>query len=110
MGSATALSPQISICQKVCLSECTLRANCFRKPSLKHKLRWKKIRNEIDLEVLLADLYYQSGEDSKALEIAERILEKTPYNYTAHYILADLTGQNISNERSQLSSANSYRA
>ena len=43
----------------------------------------------IDIETLLADLYYQSGENDKSVDIASKLLEKTPFNFIAHKILAN---------------------
>ncbi len=44
----------------------------------------------VDLEAILASVYYQAGRKVEATEICSRLVAKAPFNYEANRILADI--------------------
>jgi len=66
------------------------RGKLYNQAIAEAQLALQENSKKIDIETLLSELYYLSGNKEKAIESSFIILEKLPYNLTANCILAEL--------------------
>jgi tetratricopeptide (TPR) repeat protein len=66
------------------------RGDLYRQAIAESRAALKEDPQRLDLEIVLARMYFQTGQKAEAAEISSRLVSKLPYCYEANRILADV--------------------
>ena len=71
------------------------RGDLYRQAIAEARAAIKEDPQRLDLEIVLARMYYQTGQKAEAAEICSRLVMKLPYCMEANRILGRCTSRNI---------------
>jgi tetratricopeptide (TPR) repeat protein len=69
------------------------RGDLYRQAIAESRAALKEDPQRLDLEIVLARMYYQTGQKAEAAEISSRLVTKLPYCFEANRILAEVLSE-----------------